>query len=55
MIVNGGPPVVVYAGPGAVRREEELVALGAFGVAHRREHLLELVHAALGRQAPATS
>ncbi len=52
VIANGGPPVVVYAGRGAVKQEAELVALGAFGVSHHREHLLELVHQALGRTAP---
>ena len=49
VITDGGPPVVVYAGRDAVRQQEALVARGAFGVARTREHLLDLVRAALGR------
>jgi CheY-like chemotaxis protein len=48
-ITNGGPPVVIYAGPDAVRQEADLVALGAFGVSWNRQHLLTLVRQALGR------
>jgi CheY-like chemotaxis protein len=51
VIANGGPPVVVYAGRNAVEQEPELLALGAFGVSRDREHLLRLVHAALGTRA----
>ena len=49
VIADGGPPVVVYAGRGAVRRAAELTGLGAFGVSRDRGHLLELVRQALGR------
>jgi CheY-like chemotaxis protein len=51
-ISNGGPPVVIYGGPEAIRQAAELYALGAFGVSRNREHLLELVRDALGRSAP---
>ena len=49
VIADGGPPVVVYAGWSAARREAELTGLGAFGVSRDRGHLLELVRQALGR------
>lgn len=49
VITDGGPPVVVYAGRDAVRQQEALLALGAFGVSRTREHLLALVREALGR------
>ena len=49
VIADGGPPVVVYAGWSAARREAELTGLGAFGVSRDRRHLLELVRQALGR------
>jgi len=48
-ITNGGPPVIVYAGRGAAAQEKQLRDLGAFGVSHDREHLLDLVNQALGR------
>lgn len=51
-IVNGGPPVIVYAGPGAVRQEAELRKAGAFGVSWNLGHLQKLVREALGRRAP---
>jgi CheY-like chemotaxis protein len=49
IIKDGGPPVIVYAGRDAVAQEEELRALGAFGVSRDRDHFLNLVHQALGR------
>ena len=49
VVRDGGPPVVVYAGRSAVAQQAELLALGAFGVAPDREHLLALVRQALGR------
>ena len=49
VIKDGGPPVIVYAGRDAVAQEEELRVLGAFGVSHDRDHFLNLVHQALGR------
>ena len=48
-IADDGPPVVVYAGRTAARREAELTGLGAFGVSANRSHLLTLVRQALGR------
>jgi CheY-like chemotaxis protein len=52
VITNGGPPVVIYAGRNAAEQEPELLSLGAFGVSRHREHLLQLVHDALGRKSP---
>lgn len=49
VITEGGPPVIIYAGPGAVRQAAELTALGAFGVSQDRQHFLGLVRQALGR------
>lgn len=51
LIVNGGPPVVVYGGRGTDWRAAELTGLGAFGVARNRQDLLALVRQALGRNA----
>jgi CheY-like chemotaxis protein len=53
VIADGGPPVVVYAGRGAIRQEPEPLALGAFGVSQNREHMLTLVREALGRHTAA--
>ena len=50
VIRDGGPPVVVYAGSGAVAQERRLRELGAFGVSQSRAHLMRLVHQALGRE-----
>lgn len=52
VIARGGPPVIVYAGPSAVKHRGELEQLGAFGVSDDREHLFELVFQALGREHP---
>ena len=52
VITNAGPPVVVYAGLGALRQEAELEAAGAYGVAVDPVRLCELVRQALGRTPP---
>jgi hypothetical protein len=50
VISNGGPPVVVYAGPSALRQADELTNLGAFGASADAADLRTLVRQALGRQ-----
>jgi CheY-like chemotaxis protein len=52
VIASGGPPVIVYGGPGVDRWAERLTSAGAFGVTASRARLLQLARQALGR-APA--
>ena len=49
VIRDGGPPVIIYAGRGAIQQAADLKALGAFGVSANRGHFLSLVRQALGR------
>ncbi len=48
-IVQGGPPVIVYASQWAVRRRDELLGLGASEVTANRRQLIDSVLAILGR------
>ena len=48
---NAGPPVIVYAGAWAVRKEADLLERGASAVTNNRSRLLEIVMRLLGRTA----
>lgn len=50
VIIDGGPPVVVYGGRTAVAQAEELKARGALGVAADEGDLYRLVRQALSRR-----
>jgi CheY-like chemotaxis protein len=49
VITDGGPPVIVYAGSGAVREQAQLRARGAQGVTADLTRLLAMVREVLGR------
>lgn len=48
-VTQGGPPVIVYASPWAVRQKDELLRLGAKEVTASRQQLIDSVLGVLGR------